>query len=308
VARDSREIRLALIQTRCTTDVKANFELAVERVRQAAASGAQIVCLQELFQTRYIGQVEDAEAFRLAEPVCAEAPTVSKLSHLAGELGVVLIAGLFENVDDLVYYNTAAVLDADGSYLGKYRKIHIPDDPLYYEKFFFRPGDLGYPTFHTRFGTIGVLICWDQWFPEAARLMALGGAEILFYPTAIGITQDPGELELDTELRVSWQLVQRGHAVANACFVAAVNRVGLERDERNQAGIRFFGSSFVCHPTGRVLAEASDESEETLLVDVDLEEVSRARREWAYFFRDRRVDSYAELQRSYRENEPRNRK
>jgi N-carbamoylputrescine amidase len=254
----------------------------VWRIREAAGRGAQIICLQELFRTQYFCREENADLFALAEPV--PGPTTQVLSELARELGVVLVASLFERRAAGLYHNTAAVIDADGALLGLYRKMHIPDDPFYYEKFYFTPGDLGFPNFDTRFGRIAVLVCWDQWYPEAARLASLGGANILFYPTAIGWHQHEKE-QLGAAQRDAWLTVQRGHAIANGVYVAAVNRVGTE------GTLEFWGSSFVTGPFGEMLAEASTDREETLLVECDWSRAEEVRRNWP-FLRDRRVDAY----------------
>ncbi|MFY8046244.1 MAG: carbon-nitrogen hydrolase, partial [Chitinophagaceae bacterium] len=240
------KVKVGLVQMSCTADKQANIDKAIQKVREAAASGAQIVCLQELFTSLYFCDVEDYENFKLAEPI--PGPTTDVLAKLAGELGVVIIASLFEKRAQGLYHNTTAVLDADGSYLGKYRKMHIPDDPAYYEKFYFTPGDLGYKVFKTKFATLGVLICWDQWYPEAARITALMGAELLFYPTAIGWATSQDEAT-NTEQYGAWQTIQRSHAVANGVHVVSVNRVGFE-----QAGaMKFWGGSFVANPMGAVL-------------------------------------------------------
>jgi len=273
-------------------DPKANLAKATDRIRDAAAQGAQIVCLPELFLGPYFCQVEDHRFFQLAEPI--PGPSTARLCDLARELEVVIIASLFEKRAEGLYHNTAAVIDADGSYLGKYRKMHIPDDPQFYEKFYFTPGDLGFRAWNTRFGRIGVLICWDQWYPEAARLTAMAGAEILFYPTAIGWLP-PEKAEFGERQQAAWETIQRSHAIANGAFVAAVNRVGLER--AGPSGIEFWGGSFVADPNGRILAKGS-EREETLIVPCDLSQVDLVRTHWP-FLRDRRIDAYADLTRRY---------
>jgi N-carbamoylputrescine amidase len=288
----SRIVQIGLVQHRCGPDPAANFARAVQGIREASARGAQIICLQELFQSWYFCQNEDHDWFRLAEPV--PGPTTEELGKLARELGVVIIASLFEKRAPGLFHNTAAVLDADGTCLGKYRKMHIPDDPLFYEKFYFTPGDLGFRAWSTKFGRIGVLVCWDQWYPEAARLTALHGAEILFYPTAIG--WHPAEKEqYGRRQHGAWETVQRGHAVANGCFVAAPNRVGHEAPVGGD-GIEFWGQSFVADPAGEVIARASSSEEETLVVPVDLEQVEFQRQHWP-FLRDRRIDAYSDLNR-----------
>ncbi len=282
--------RVGLIQQRASEDPARNLARAIEAVRHAAAEGAQLVCLQELFRTQYLCQSEDATRFDLAEPI--PGPTTEALGKLADDLGIVLIAPLFERRAAGVYHNSAVVFDSDGRQAGLYRKMHIPDDPLYYEKFYFTPGDLGFHAVDTSLGRIGVLICWDQWFPEAARLLALDGAEILFYPTAIGYLDGESDSENAT-MRDSWLTVQRGHAIANGLFVATPNRVGRE------GSLRFWGSSFVSDPQGRVLAQSNDEEEDVLIVDCDLAHVENQRRDWP-FLRDRRIDAYGELLERFR--------
>jgi N-carbamoylputrescine amidase len=286
------EITLGLVQMQMSADPADNLTRAIAQVREAARRGAQLICLPELFQSRYFCQTEDHEFFKLAEPM--PGPGTERLGRLAGELGVVLIASMFEKRAEGLYHNTTAVLDADGRYLGKYRKMHIPDDPNYYEKFYFTPGDLGYRSWDTRFGKAGVLICWDQWYPEAARLTALTGAQILFYPTAIGWLV-PEKAEYGAAQQASWETIQRSHAIANGVFVAAVNRVGVEPGP-NQ-GIEFWGSSFVAAPNGEILAKAGS-GEEILIVPVDIRRVDFARTHWP-FLRDRRVESYADLTKRY---------
>jgi len=285
-----RSLKLGLVQLAASDDPQANLKHTEDAVRQAAAQGARLVCLQELFRTRYFAQVEDAERFDLAEP--ATGPTAQRFAELARELGCVLILPLFERRAPGVYHNSALVLDADGSTAGLYRKMHIPDDPLYYEKFYFSPGDNGFFAVDTAVGRIGVLICWDQWFPEAARLTALDGAEILFYPTAIGWLDGESDAENHAQ-RDAWLTAQRAHAIANGVFVAAANRVG--REER----LQFWGSSFVADPQGIVLAQASDREEAVLVVDCDRRRVEQLRREWP-FLRDRRIDAYGDLLARYR--------
>ncbi len=286
------QVTLGLVQMRMSADPEDNLARAMDQVREAARRGAQVVCLPELFQSRYFCQTEDHEFFRLAEPM--PGPGTERLGRLAGELGVVLIASMFEKRAEGLYHNTAAVLDADGRFLGKYRKMHIPDDPNYYEKFYFTPGDLGYRSWHTRFGKAGVLICWDQWYPEAARLTAMTGAQILFYPTAIGWLI-PEKAEYGAAQQASWETIQRSHAIANGVFVAAVNRVGVEPGP-NQ-GIEFWGGSFVAAPNGEILAKAGT-TEEILIVPIDTRRVDFARTHWP-FLRDRRVDSYGDLTKRY---------
>jgi len=281
------KLNIGLVQMSCSADGKANLEKAIAGVKDAASKGAQIVCLQELFTSLYFCDVEDYENFKLAEPI--PGPTTDALSAIAKETGVVIIASLFEKRAQGLYHNTTAVLDADGTYLGKYRKMHIPDDPAYYEKFYFTPGDLGYKIFKTKFANIGVLICWDQWYPEAARLTALMGAEILFYPTAIGwaTSQDAATNE---EQYNAWQTIQRSHAVANGVHVVSVNRVGFEQN----GAMKFWGGSFVSNPFGTLLAKASHDQEEVMVVPVDLSKTDSYRTHWP-FLRDRRIDSYADI-------------
>ncbi|HTS87030.1 MAG TPA: carbon-nitrogen hydrolase [Gemmatimonadales bacterium] len=288
----SPAVALGLVQMRMTESPEENFTRALARVRDAASRGAQVICLPELFQSRYFCQREDHAFFALAESI--PGPGTERLGKLAAELGVVIIASLFEKRAEGLYHNTAAILDADGRYLGKYRKMHIPDDPNYYEKFYFTPGDLGYRMWPTRFGRAGVLVCWDQWYPEAARLTAMAGAEILFYPTAIGWLV-PEKAEFGAAQQASWETIQRSHAIANGVFVAAVNRVGLEPGPNG--GIEFWGGSFVAAPNGEIVARAGLD-EETLIVRIDPSRVEFARTHWP-FLRDRRVDSYGDLTRRY---------
>jgi len=275
-------VKVGLVQMSCTANKEQNLQKAVSKVREAAQQGAQIVCLQELFTSLYFCDEENYDNFALAEAI--PGPSTDTLSSLAAELNVVIIASLFEKRAMGVYHNTTAVLDADGAYLGKYRKMHIPDDPGFYEKFYFTPGDLGYKVFKTKYATIGVLICWDQWYPEAARITALMGAEILFYPTAIGwaTTQDEAT---NKEQYDAWQTIQRSHAVANGVHVVSVNRVGHE------AGVDFWGGSFVANPFGKLLYQASHGNEEIIIQDLDLNKSDYYRSHWP-FLRDRRIDSY----------------
>jgi len=284
-------LTIGLVQMRCAEDPAENLARAVSGIEEAARRGARVVCLPELFRSRYFCQQEDAGRFALAEPI--PGPSSEVLGKLAGRLGVVLVATIFERRAAGVYHNTALTFDADGSEVGRYRKMHIPDDPLYYEKFYFTAGDLGFHAVATRYAKLGALVCWDQWFPEAARLTALAGAEILLYPTAIGWQLDEGA-ELDAAQHDAWETIQRGHAIANGIFVAAVNRVGVEGE------IRFWGQSFVADPLGRVLARAGDSGEEVLLAECDLSEIERVRRDWP-FLRDRRIDAYADLTRRLRD-------
>ncbi len=282
----AEKFTVGLIQMSCSLDPRENFAKAESRIQEAAQRGAQIICLQELFRSRYFCQEENADLFELAEPI--PGPSTEALSKLARSLNVVIIGSLFERRAAGIYHNTAATIDAHGSLLGKYRKMHIPDDPLYYEKFYFTPGDLGFPNFDTRYARIGVQVCWDQWYPEGARLASLGGANILFYPTAIGWhpseKREFGASQLD-----AWRTIQRSHAIANGVFVAAVNRVGFEGTA--ESGLEFWGHSFVCDPFGQILAEASADKEEILLAECDPARVEEVRRNWP-FLRDRRIDAY----------------
>jgi len=291
-----RTIRVGLVQQAAGVDLARNLERALEAIGEAAARGAQVVCLQELFRAQYPCQDEDPARLDLAEPI--PGATTEALSKRAADLGVVIVSSLFERRAAGVYHNTAVIFDADGSTAGTYRKMHIPDDPLYYEKFYFTPGDLGFLAHDTRFGRIGVAICWDQWFPEAARLMTLAGAEILFYPTAIGWQFDEGE-HVDSAQHDAWETAQRAHAIANGVYVVAVNRVGTEQLP-GQPGIRFWGQSFVSDPFGRVLERGPSDAEATLVVACDLAAVERTRRHWP-FLRDRRIDAYADLSRRFRD-------
>jgi len=267
----------------CTADVNHNVEKAIAKTREAAAQGAQIVCLQELFKSLYFCDVEDHANFSLGEAI--PGPTTEQFGALAKELGIVIIASLFEKRAPGLYHNTTAVLDADGRYLGKYRKMHIPDDPGYYEKFYFTPGDLGYKVFDTKFGKLGILICWDQWYPEAARITSLMGAEILFYPTAIGWDTTEPDPAVNLEQYNAWQTIQRSHSVANGVYVVSVNRVGREADQQ------FWGGSFVSNPFGSLMYLASHDQEEVKVVELDLDKTEYYRTTWPYL-RDRRIDSY----------------
>ncbi|MCG3164738.1 MAG: (R)-stereoselective amidase [Bacteroidia bacterium] len=289
------KVKVGLVQMSCTSDKKQNMEKAIAGIKKAAKDGAQIVCLQELFTSLYFCDVEDYENFKLAESIPGE--STETLSALAKELNVVVIASLFEKRAQGIYHNTTAVLDADGAYLGKYRKMHIPDDPAYFEKFYFTPGDLGYKVFKTKYATIGVLICWDQWYPEAARITALMGAEILFYPTAIGWATSQTE-DVNSEQYNGWQVLQRSHAVANAVHVVSVNRSGFEQN----GAMKFWGGSFVANPFGRVLYQASHENEETAVVELDLSKTDFYRTHWP-FMRDRRIDSYQPITQRFIDDE-----
>ena len=273
----------------CSTDPDANLNKAIAGIREAAANGAEVVCLQELFRSQYFCREENAALFDLAE--CIPGPSTESLSAVAKELQVSIVASLFEKRAQGLYHNTAAIIDADGSLIGLYRKMHIPDDPLYYEKFYFTPGDLGFQNFETRYSRIGVLVCWDQWYPEGARITSLQGANVLFYPTAIGWhpaeKAQYGDAQLD-----AWRTVQRAHAISNGVFVAAVNRTGFEGPA--ESGLEFWGSSFVADPFGRVIAQASTGREEVLVVECNPKDMDEVRRNWP-FLRDRRVDAYAPI-------------
>jgi N-carbamoylputrescine amidase len=295
-----RKFTVALVQMSAGADPERNLEKGVDRVREAARRGADVVCLPELFRSRYFCQSEDTAFFDLAESL--PGPTTDALSAAARAEGVVVIAPVFERRAPGVYHNSAAVIDADGAVAGVYRKMHIPDDPAYYEKFYFTPGDLGFRAFDTRAGRIGTLICWDQWYPEGARLTALAGAAVLFYPTAIGWHPREKE-EHGARQRDAWRTVQRGHAVANGVYVAAVNRVGHEVPEGGGDGIEFWGSSFLCDPQGEVQAEAPPDREEILLGPVDLDRIEDVRRNWP-FLRDRRIDAYGGITRRFLDGEP----
>ena len=302
-------VNLGLIQMSCKGTVEENVTTTFQHIRTAAKRGAQIICTQELFKSPYFCQVEDPENFDLAEMIDESNPLIHKMSELAAELKIVLIASFFEKRAPGIYHNSAVVIDADGSYLGKYRKMHIPDDPHYFEKYYFTPGDLGYRVFDTKYARIGVLICWDQWYPEAARLLGLQGVEIIFIPTAIGYSRSGEGSSYDS----AWKTVQQGHAVANACFLAAVNRVGFELDPsspnlvdqtggvgpRGEKGIQFWGQSFVTDPDGTILAEASKDQEEILISSIDLIQVEETKKLSSFPYRDRRVDSYQDLLKLY---------
>ena len=285
------KVKVGIVQMGCVADKATNLEHAIEGIRKAKQSGAQIICLQELFTSLYFCDEENYDNFSLAESI--PGPSTESLSEVAKDLGVVIIASLFEKRAQGLYHNTVAVIDADGQYLGKYRKMHIPDDPAYYEKFYFTPGDLGYKIFKTKFATIGVLICWDQWYPEAARITTLMGAEILFYPTAIGWASSQDEAT-NTEQFNAWQTIQRSHAVANGVHVVGVNRVGFEQEGK----MKFWGGSFVSNPFGSLLYQASHEKEETFVVEVDTALTDKYRTHWP-FLRDRRIDSYEPITRRF---------
>lgn len=280
-----RTVRLSLVQMSCTDSRRANVDKAVERIEQAASEGAQVVCLQELFTGPYPCQAEDHAMFDWAETI--PGPTTERLGELAGRLGVVIVASMFEKRSAGLYHNTAVVLDADGSTAGMYRKMHIPDDPLYYEKFYFTPGDLGFRVIETRFAKLGVGVCWDQWYPEAARLFALAGAEILLYPTAIGWI-DQEKAEFGSGQHSAWETMMRSHAIANGMWVGAPNRVGHE------GPLQFWGASFIAGPNGQIVSRGDHEQEEIVTADCDLDMLDVVRTHWP-FLRDRRIDAYAGL-------------
>lgn len=286
-------VTLGLVQMRSGDNLDTNLAKAVARIEAAAKKGARIICLQELFRSRYFCQSENHENFKLAETI--PGPTTETLGGLARENEIVIVASLFERRSAGVYHNTAVVIDADGRIAGKYRKMHIPDDPLYYEKFYFTPGDLGFPSFDTRYARVAALVCWDQWFPEGARLAALGGAEILFYPTAIGWIPNEPRAVAQNQL-AAWQLIQQSHAVANGVFVASVNRVGRE------GKIKFWGQSFVAGPFGEIVARAGGDREEILLARCDLGKIEQTRQSWP-FLRDRRIDAYGAIQARFIETD-----
>jgi N-carbamoylputrescine amidase len=285
------KVRVGIVQMSCVKDKAANLQKAIEKIHEAVSKGAQIICLQELFTSLYFCDAEDYDNFLLAEPV--PGPVTETLQSIAQEKQVVIIASLFEKRTQGIYHNTTAVIDADGSYLGKYRKMHIPDDPSFYEKFYFTPGDLGYRVFQTAYAKIGILICWDQWYPEAARITSLMGAEILFYPTAIGwsATQDQPTNE---EQYNAWQTIQRSHSIANGVHVVSVNRVGFEQD----GAMKFWGGSFISNPFGTILCQTSHDQEEVMVHEIDTDKTDRYRTHWP-FLRDRRIDSYQPITKRF---------
>lgn len=286
------KVNIGMIQMSCQKDKTQNIDKLVKNIRDLTKRGANIVCTQELFASLYFCDVEDYDNFLLAESIPGE--TTRVLGDLAKELGIVIVASLFEKQMAGLYYNTTVVIDADGEYLGKYRKMHIPDDPGYYEKFYFTPGDLGYKVFETKFAKLGVLICWDQWYPEASRLTAMQGAQVIFYPTAIGWATSQDE-ETNREQYSAWQTIQRGHAIANGVHTVSINRVGQEGD------MKFWGGSFVSNPFGTILYEASHDKEENPIVEIDLSKTDSYRVHWP-FFRDRRIDSYKDITKKYISN------
>ncbi len=291
----NRKTKIALIQMAMDSNPESNIKKALDKIAAAAERGAEVVCLPELFKSLYFCQKEETAFFDLAEPI--PGPSTAALGGLAKKLGIVIIASLFERRASGLYHNTAAVIDHDGSLAGVYRKMHIPDDPSYYEKYYFTPGDLGYRAVETSAGKIGILVCWDQWYPEAARLTAMQGAQVLFYPTAIG--WHPHEkTQYGAAQRDAWRTIQRSHAIANGVYVAAVNRIGHERLDAASPGIEFFGSSFIASPFGEIAAEASTDKEETIIHEIDPARCEEIRRNWP-FLRDRRIDSYGDITRRF---------
>jgi N-carbamoylputrescine amidase len=290
-----REVRVGLVQMRMGEDVAENTARALAGAREAAERGAQVICLPELFRSRYFCQVEDAALFALAEPV--PGPTTEAFEALAAEFDAAIVVSLFERRAPGLYHNTAAMIDGRRGYVGKYRKMHIPDDPRFYEKYYFTPGDLGFRSFSTPAAELGVLVCWDQWYPEAARLTALQGAEILFYPTAIGWHPEE-RAEFGAKQQQAWELAQRAHAIANGCFVVSVNRTGFEPDPSGDGGIEFWGHSFIAAPDGSLLCLAPDDQEAVLVETLDLDAMERQRHGWP-FLRDRRIDAYAPITRRF---------
>lgn len=291
----ANNVTIGLVQMNCAADPEVNLKKAIARTIEAAEKGARIVCLQELFRSRYFCQSEDIRNFKLAETI--PGPSSEALSKIARQKKIVIVASLFEKRAAGIYHNTAVIIDANGKIAGKYRKMHIPDDPLYYEKFYFTPGDLGFQTHATKYADIGALVCWDQWFPEAARLTALSGAQFLFYPTAIGWLPNE-KVEMNEAQHSAWETIQRAHAIANGVYVAVVNRVGREGD------LTFWGQSFVADPFGRIIARASSDREEVLIVKCDLDKIDETRQNWP-FLRDRRIDFYSELAYRFVDPSPR---
>ncbi len=291
----NQKFTAALLQMSLENDPNKNLKKAVSWIDKASKKGAQVICLPELFRSKYFCQTEDIRNFELAETI--PGPSTEELSKAAKKNQVVIIVPLFEKRAKGVYHNSAVIIDANGKVAGHYRKMHIPDDPAYYEKFYFTPGDLGFKSFKTKYGNIGTLICWDQWYPEGARLTALKGADILFYPTAIGWhpneKKEHGQAQFD-----SWMTIQRGHAIANGVYVAAVNRVGLEKDSDDSAGIEFWGSSFVADPQGVIIAQGSKDKEEIIYAEINLSRIEYIRRNWP-FLRDRRIDAYSGIEKRF---------
>ena len=299
MSKKDQKFTIGLLQLAFSKDPGDNLKKAVSWIEKAAKKGAQVICLPELFRSQYFCQTEDIENFELAETI--PGPATEEISKVAKANGVVVVVPLFEKRAVGVYHNSAAIINDEGELAGLYRKMHIPDDPAFYEKFYFTPGDLGYKSFKTTFGNIGTLICWDQWYPEGARITALKGADVLFYPTAIG--WHPHEKEEHGKAQFeSWQTIQRGHAIANGVYVAAVNRVGLEKQNDDSAGIEFWGSSFVADPQGVIIAEASKDKEEILLAEIDISRIEYIRRNWP-FLRDRRIDSYSGIEKRFLDGE-----
>ncbi len=293
----NKKYNIGLVQIGFSADMDDNLKKAIDWVKKAAKQGAQIICLPEMCRTQYFCQSEDFKIFDLAEPI--PSPAIEAFQKAAMINNVSVIVPVFERRAAGVYHNSAVIIDADGQILGVYRKMHIPDDPGFYEKYYFAPGDLGFKSFKTKFGNVGTLICWDQWYPEGARLTALAGAEVLFYPTAIG--WHPAEKERYGKAQQdSWITIQRSHAIANGCYVASVNRVGFERPVQERDGIIFWGSSFICDPQGVMLAQASEDKEEVLIAEVDLNQIETIRRNWP-FLRDRRIDAYGDITKRYRD-------
>ncbi len=295
------KINIALIQHSCSDDIKENIEKAFSMIEKAGKEGANIICTQELFKTRYFCQIENWDYFKFAEKIDESNETIKRLSKIAKDYESVIVASLFEKRAKGLYHNTVVVIDADGLLKGLYRKMHIPDDPHFYEKFYFTPGDLGYKVFRTKYANVGTLICWDQWFPEAARLTAMKGADIIFYPTAIGWLPEEKEEYGESQYN-AWETVQKGHAVANGCYIAAANRVGYEPSPDGNSGIQFWGQSFISNPYGEIINKASQEKEEILISEVDLSEIEKTRIVWP-FFRDRRIDSYDDLTKRWLESD-----
>jgi N-carbamoylputrescine amidase len=295
--KSTEKVNVALIQMSCSADPQENLEKVLSRIDEAARQGAQIVSTQELFRSRYFCQTEDHANFALAEPI--PGPSTEALSKLAAARNVVIVGSLFERRAPGLYHNTAVVIDADGNLLGKYRKMHIPDDPLFYEKFYFTPGDLGFKAFDTRYGKVGTLVCWDQWYPEGARLTTLAGAQILFYPTAIG-WQPPEKAEYGERQHSSWETIQRAHAIANGVYVAVTNRVGHEPTPNGHPGegIEFWGQSFVADPSGQIMAKGSISEEQILMAEVDFRKLDIQRTHWP-FLRDRRIDAYQDITKRF---------
>jgi N-carbamoylputrescine amidase len=289
--RPARSVKIGLVQMRCSDDPAQNMQKALDMTVDAARKGAQVICLPELFRSRYFCQIEDDRYFELAEPI--PGPSTEAFAEVAAEHDASIIVSLFEKRAPGLYHNTTAVVDRGNGYVGKYRKMHIPDDPRYYEKYYFTPGDLGFRTFDTDRADLGVLICWDQWYPEAARLTALKGAEILFYPTAIGWHPEEKD-QVGKQQFEAWQTMQRAHAIANGCFVVAVNRTGFEPDPTGDGGLEFWGQSFMVAPDGRILTSAPADEECVLVTEMQLDEMARSRHGWP-FFRDRRIDAYEGL-------------